>query len=133
MSHLGTKSGSVAIRDDTRSDVSWACKEITLDMVAEKIPNGSSVYIASCAATAAATLEAMTDDWKIANIQVIQLIPGGNLPHLTECADRFRTSSFYSYQKTGYFKNGDSEGLQVGGTYTFGIGCPIEWDCYSTL
>jgi hypothetical protein len=108
------KSGSLAIREDSSKNIlPWEERKISLDKVAEKIPNGSSVYISSCAATAASTLEAMTDDWKMANIQVIQLIPGGNLPHLKECADRFRTSSYFSYRQTGYFKNGDAEGLQV--------------------
>ena len=40
------------------------------------------------------------------------MIPGGNLPHLTESVDRFRTLSFYSFQKTGFLKNGGYESLQ---------------------
>lgn len=112
MSHDVGKSGSVVLSSQRNPDAPWAKKEIALKEVASKIPNGSSVYISSCAATAEATLEAITDDWKIADIQVIQLIPGGNLPHLTERIDRFRTCSFFSYSKTGYFKNGDNEGLQ---------------------
>lgn len=42
------------------------------------------------------------------------MIPGGNLPHLNESADRFRTKSFYSFFKTNFFQpeeKGDREGL----------------------
>jgi 4-hydroxybutyrate CoA-transferase len=91
---------------------SWKSKEIDLKDVVEKIHNGNSIYIASCGATAENVLKAMTDDWKLADILVIQLIPGGNLPHLSESIDRFRTFSFYSFQKTGYFRNGGYESLQ---------------------
>mmetsp|Transcript_6621 Transcript_6621/g.11438 ORF Transcript_6621/g.11438 Transcript_6621/m.11438 type:complete len:391 (-) Transcript_6621:440-1612(-) len=90
----------------------WASKQINLNQVVDKISNGSSVYIGSCAATAEATLTAMTDDWKLADIRIIQLIPGGNLPHLRESVDRFRTLSFYSFQKTGFFESDGHEGLQ---------------------
>jgi acyl-CoA hydrolase/GNAT superfamily N-acetyltransferase len=86
-----------------------------LEDAANKIPNGSSVYIGSTAATAEATLKAMVDNYKLANIQIIQMIPGGNLPHLTENVDRFRTCSFYSFTKTGYFQqaeDGTAEGLE---------------------
>ena len=88
----------------------WPSKEITLDDVGTKIPNGSSVYIASCAATAEATLTAMTDDYKLANIQIVQMIPGGNLPHLYESIDRFRTTSFYAFQKTAYRQQRQGDG-----------------------
>lgn len=89
----------------------WALKQITLEDVADKdiIPNGSAVYIGSTAATAEATLAAMVENYKLANIQIIQMIPGGNLPHLTESLDRFRTCSFYSFTKTGYFQQVDEE------------------------
>jgi acyl-CoA hydrolase/GNAT superfamily N-acetyltransferase len=93
----------------------WASKQITLEDVADKIPNGSAVYIGSTAATAEATLTAMVDNYKLANIQIIQMIPGGNLPHLTETLDRFRTCSFYSFTTTGYFQqaeHGTAEGLE---------------------
>jgi 4-hydroxybutyrate CoA-transferase len=98
----------------TNNKESWSSKEIQLEEVVDKIPNGSAVYIGSMAATAMATLKAMTDDWKLANIQIIQMIPGGNMPHLSESIDRFRTFSFYSINKTGYFQNGETstEGLE---------------------
>jgi len=102
-----------------RNHTKWSSKEITLDDVASKIPNGSSVYIASCAATAEATLTAMTDDYKLANIQIVQMIPGGNLPHLYESVDRFRTTSFYAFQKTAYRQQHDSGSSGGGGTSQF--------------
>lgn len=82
----------------------WANKEIELKDVASKIDNGSKIYIGSCAATPEAILEALVDDYRLADIQIIQIVPGGNLPHLHENLDRFRTSAFYSFdQKAGFF------------------------------
>jgi acyl-CoA hydrolase/GNAT superfamily N-acetyltransferase len=102
--------------NSSNSQISWADKQITLQQVANKIPNGSAVYIGSTAATAEAALQALVDDPRLADIQIIQLIPGGCLPHLKERLDRFRTSSFYSFSIRGsYFKANDragSEGLQ---------------------
>jgi hypothetical protein len=53
------------------------------------------------------------DDCRLADIQIIQMIPGGNLPHLSENVDRFRTSSFYSFAKpSGFFSaENKKEGL----------------------
>jgi len=42
------------------------------------------------------------------------MIPGGNLPHLTQSMDRFRTSSFFSYNRTNFFsptERQNTEGL----------------------
>lgn len=87
-----------------QQDEQWASKEISLEQVASKISNGSKIYIGSCGATPEATLQALVDDYQLANIQIIQMIPGGNLPHLKERLDRFRTSSFYSFgAQTGFF------------------------------
>ncbi len=97
------------------NDAAWAAKEIALKDVAKKISNGSKIYIGSCGATPEATLKALVDDWSLADIQIIQMIPGGNLPHLSENLDRFRTSSFYSYAKTGFFdadEGAHKEGLK---------------------
>ncbi|CAJ1898812.1 unnamed protein product [Cylindrotheca closterium] len=81
----------------------WNEKEITLDDVPSKISNGSKIYIGSCGSTTEASLQAMVDDLSLANIQILQMIPGGNLPHLTQSLDRFRTSSFFSYNTTNFF------------------------------
>lgn len=100
--------------DPPAAVIAWEDKQISLQDVPSKIANGSKVYIGSCAATAEASLAAMVDDWKLADIQIIQMIPGGNLPHLNESLDRFRTSSFYSFFKTNFFQpedNVDREGL----------------------
>lgn len=110
------------------SSVDWASKQITLEDVTDKIPNGSAVYIGSAAATAEATLAALVDDWKVANIQIIQMLPGGNLPHLTETLDRFRTSSFYSFTKTGYYQPADDENAEGLEDYT-----PISLSTVSRL
>ena len=94
------------------STKAWSDKEISLSQVASFIPNGSSIYIGSCGATPEATLIALVDDCRLADIQIIQMIPGGNLPHLSENVDRFRTSSFYSFTKSGYFSaQNHKEGL----------------------
>jgi hypothetical protein len=104
--------------NSSNSQISWADKQISLQQVANKIPNGSAVYIGrQPAATAEAALQAMVDDPRLADIQIIQLIPCGCLPHLKERLDRFRTSSFFSFSSRGsyYFKANDrvgSEGLQ---------------------
>jgi len=84
----------------------WDRKEITLDEVPQKIVNGSNVYIGSTAATAEAALDALVKSY-LQDIQILQLIPGGNLPHLMENPDQFRTRSFYSFSKTTYYKAND--------------------------
>lgn len=81
----------------------WSEKEISLQEVGSKIPNGSNVYIGSSASTAEATLKAMVACLSLADIQIIQMIPGGNLPHLSEHPDRFRTRSFFSYYRTTFY------------------------------
>lgn len=96
MSHITT--------NQLKMESEWRAKEIPLDQIASKIANGSKLYIGSCAATPDAILQALVDDYRLADIQIIQMIPGGNLPHLNENMDRFRTSSFYSFdKKAGFF------------------------------
>jgi len=80
----------------------WASKEIQLGEVAQKIANGSSVYIGSTASTAEATLGALVKSY-LSDIQILQMIPGGNLPHLAEHPDQFRTRTFYSFSKTTFY------------------------------
>jgi len=81
---------------------SWESKEITVDQVPEKIPNGSNVYIGSCGSTPECVLQALVECPKATDIQIIQMLPGGDLPHLRENVDRFRTSSFFSMSKNIY-------------------------------
>ena len=85
------------------SEAAWSSKEISLEQVSDKISNGSSVYIGSTAATADAALRTMVDDIRLQNIQIIQMIPGGNLPHLSRNLDRFQTVSFFSFYTKGLF------------------------------
>jgi 4-hydroxybutyrate CoA-transferase len=106
------KSGSVVLTCDPSVAPTWESKQISLLEVVGKIQNGNSLYIGSCAATAESILQALTDNWKLADIQIIQMLPGGNLPHLSENVDRFRTLSFYSFQKTGYSQQHGMESLQ---------------------
>lgn len=94
------------------NSVLWSDKEISLTQVASHIPNGSAIYIGSCGATPEATLEALVENSSLADIQIIQMIPGGTRPHLNENVDRFRTSSFYSFAKSGFFNaQNKKEGL----------------------
>lgn len=88
----------------------WESKEILLNEVPDYVPNGSTVYIGSTAATPEAVLKALVSHWKTYDIQIVQMLPGGNLPHLDENIDRFRTMSFFSYHKTLYYHyNPDSQ------------------------
>lgn len=106
---------SLSRRRTVSSDIPWRDKEISLDQVSKKIPNGSNIYISSTAATAEATLDALVSDAHMADIRIIQMIPGGNLPHLAQQVDRFRTSSFYSFSRGVYFaphKESSMEGLE---------------------
>lgn len=96
----------------------WNDREIKLEEVPGKISNGSKVYIQSCAATAEASLGAMVEDYALADIQIIQMIPGGNLPHLSQSVDRFRTSSFYSFTRTGFFQTEQRRSLEGLADYT---------------
>ena len=80
----------------------WEEKEIQLKDVASHIQRGSSIYIGSTAATAYATLHHLVDDPKLENMEIIQMLPGGRLPHLQTKADRFRTSSYYSFAQRSF-------------------------------
>ncbi|MBE1298682.1 MAG: GNAT family N-acetyltransferase [Alteromonadaceae bacterium] len=78
----------------------WQAKKLTLNQVAEKIPNGSHIYIGSTAATAHATLNAIvTGEHKLLDINILQFIPGGELPHLEEHVSRMRTTAFFAYDQ----------------------------------
>mmetsp|Transcript_13226 Transcript_13226/g.30103 ORF Transcript_13226/g.30103 Transcript_13226/m.30103 type:complete len:666 (+) Transcript_13226:178-2175(+) len=95
-----------------RATIAWKSKELTLDQVSKKINSGSNVYIGSMACTPDAILNAMVDDYKLADLRVVQMIPGGTLPHMSQTVDRFRTCSFFSYRKTAYYKkSGGRESL----------------------
>lgn len=84
------------------NDVAWESKQISIDDVPHKIPNGSNLYIGSCASTPEAVLTALVESPRVKDIQIHQLLPGGTLPHLREDIGRFRTSSFFSMSKTIY-------------------------------
>jgi len=79
-----------------RCEPSWQDKEIQLPQIPSYISNGNSVYIGSCASTAEASLREIVEAPLLANIRIIQLIPGGELPHKRQTVDRFRTYSFYT-------------------------------------
>ncbi|XOV81205.1 MAG: GNAT family N-acetyltransferase [Aestuariibacter sp.] len=76
----------------------WQNKQISFDQVSEKIPDGSRIYIGSTSATAHATLNALVNgDRQIRDINILQFIPGGELPHLEEHTSRIRTTAFFAY------------------------------------
>ena len=84
-------------------------KEINLETVASKIANGSTIYIGSAASTPEATLRALVRSWTLADIQILQMIPGGSLPHLAGLhPDQFRTRSFFCFTKTTFYKPAES-------------------------
>jgi acyl-CoA hydrolase/GNAT superfamily N-acetyltransferase len=78
---------------------SWSSKQVTLNQVPEKVPNGSRIYIGSTAATAQASVGALVNDGRLVDIEFYLLIPGGDQPHLAETLDRFRTRTFYALGK----------------------------------
>ena len=74
---------TVATSTTSPSDSSsWESKECTLESIIRYVPNGSSVYIGSAAATPETILNALVQNWEATDIQIIQMLPGGNLPHL---------------------------------------------------
>ena len=78
----------------------WQAKKLTLEQVAGKIPNGSRVYIGSTASTAHATLNAIvSSETSLYDINILQFIPGGELPHLEENVNRIRTTAFYPFDR----------------------------------
>ncbi len=78
----------------------WLAKRLEFDQVAAKIPNGSRIYIGSTAATAHATLNAIVKGpHPLLDINILQFIPGGELPHLDEHVSRIRTTAFFAYDQ----------------------------------
>lgn len=76
----------------------WLAKKLRFEEVSEKIPNGSHIYIGSTAATARDTLNAVVKGKKrLLDINILQFIPGGKLPHLEEPPERFRTTAFFAF------------------------------------
>lgn len=83
----------------------WESKKVIslTDDIPKLIKNGSNVYISSSASTPELILESLISNWSTHDIHIIQMLPGGTLPHLNESIDRFRTSTFFSYRKTMYY------------------------------
>ena len=79
----------------------WQAKRLELVDVASKIPNGSNIYIGSTSATTHATLAAMVDDKSLLDINILQFIVGGELPHIEEHASRFRVTTNFAFDKVG--------------------------------
>ncbi|MFT6269063.1 MAG: acyl-CoA hydrolase/RimJ/RimL family protein N-acetyltransferase [Alphaproteobacteria bacterium] len=77
----------------------WQAKRIELADVAEKIPNGSNITIGSTSATAHATLAAIVKDKSLLDINILQFIVGGELPHLEEHPNRFRTTTNFAFDR----------------------------------
>lgn len=77
----------------------WQAKQIELSDVADKIPNGSNITIGSTSATAHATLAAIVKDKSLFDINILQFIVGGDLPHLEEHPNRFRTTTNFAFDK----------------------------------
>jgi acyl-CoA hydrolase len=86
----------------TTKDPPWESKQITSEDLPAKIPNGSSIYIGSGASSPEAVLTALANSSHTRDLQIIQMLPGGDLPHLRESIDKFRTCSFFSMSKTVY-------------------------------
>ena len=83
-----------------QSTTEWQAKKLELDDVAEKIPNGSRVYIGSTAATAQDTLNAIVNGpHNLLDINILQFILGSELPHLEENVSRIRTTAFFAFDR----------------------------------
>ena len=76
----------------------WLNKQLPVDKLSEKVPNGSHVFIGSGSATAHQSLSAIVHGkTNIVDINILQFIPGGNSPHLDKQTSQFRTTSFFAY------------------------------------
>ncbi|MFT5313977.1 MAG: acyl-CoA hydrolase/RimJ/RimL family protein N-acetyltransferase [Paraglaciecola sp.] len=79
----------------------WQAKRLALADVAATIPNGSNITIGSTSATAHATLGAIVEDKSLFDINILQFIVGGALPHLEESPHRFRTTTNFAFDRAG--------------------------------
>jgi acyl-CoA hydrolase/GNAT superfamily N-acetyltransferase len=79
----------------------WQAKRLELANIAEKIPNGSNITIGSISATAHATLAAIVNNKSLVDINILQFIVGGELPHLEEKLSRFRTTTNFAFDRAG--------------------------------
>lgn len=79
----------------------WQAKRIELVDVTAKIPNGSNISIGSSSATTHATLAAMVENKSLLDINILQFIVGGELPHIDEHASRFRVTTNFAFDKVG--------------------------------
>ena len=79
----------------------WQAKRLALNNVAAKIPNGSNITIGSISATAHTTLAAIVKDKSLFDINILQFIVGGELPHLDESSNRFRTTTNFAFDRAG--------------------------------
>ncbi len=78
----------------------WQVKKLNFDKVAAKIPDGSRIFIGSTAATAHCTLNAIVSGaHNLVDINILQFIPGGELPHLEQNVSRIRTTAFYAFDR----------------------------------
>ncbi|MFT7315606.1 MAG: acyl-CoA hydrolase/RimJ/RimL family protein N-acetyltransferase [Paraglaciecola sp.] len=85
-------------KSDYSDNSQWLEKFIPLDQAADKVPNGSHVFIGSTAATAIETLTAVVAEGKsLLDINILQFIPGGKLPHMEENLGQFRTTNFFAF------------------------------------
>ncbi|MFT5840988.1 MAG: hypothetical protein ACI9UT_003502 [Flavobacteriales bacterium] len=81
-------------KSDYSENPQWLEKFIPLNQAANKVQNGSHVFIGSTAATAIETLTAVVDKGKnLLDINILQFIPGGKLPHVEENLGQFRTTN----------------------------------------
>ena len=88
-------------RSSYEQEPGWQGKKLPFEQVAGKIPNGSHLYIGSTSATADTTLKAIVEHGKsLLDINILQFIPGGALPHLNEDKRRFRTTTFFVFDRT---------------------------------
>jgi len=77
----------------------WQAKRLELVDIARKIPSGSNITIGSTSATAHASLAAIVNDKSLFDINILQFIVGGELPHLEESPNRFRTTTNFAFDK----------------------------------
>ena len=102
LSNLLSPAAVQEAKDRAAQEKQWNDKRLFLEDLSSKIKNGSRIYIGNFAATAQAAIRAIVDDVRLVDIEILQLYPGGELPHIVSkgSSSRIRTSAFFGFCET---------------------------------